>query len=145
HTPKENESNDDTIQRAKWIVATSNNLNKYPFKMQVKQEPVMLIRAAKELLQTRDVNEFRGTEQRLRSGDKSAVDEVRKEQRAAADNKMSKLTGDEMVAGAEAQKAKSEQGVNREEDAMIERISAAEEARKGAFVADETDLPPKEI
>ena len=123
HAPVDGESAADTVARAQAGLQKSQSLDKYPFKMQVKQEPALWVNAAK-LLGKRPseakVNEFLATEKLLRSGDKSDVDLVRKGNRAEADIARSQRTGDAAIDNAEKQRAARFDIPHEESEEMVE-------------------------
>jgi inorganic pyrophosphatase len=104
HTPKENETTAETIERARQATLKAATLDKYPFKMQVKQEPALWLAEAKKISKKPSdakVQEFIANEKLLRSGDKENIDLVRKGNRIESDIGLSRRSGDEAITNAE--------------------------------------------
>jgi Inorganic Pyrophosphatase len=137
HVPKENETDAETKARAKALSEEAKTADQYPFRMQKKQEPVMLVRAARKLGKDGNVQDFRATEQALRSGDEEAINEIRQQQRAEADQRFSKRTGEEAVNKAEAANAERAASINNEEDEMHERIDTKRDIKSAEDLAED--------
>lgn len=107
--PDKEETKAETIERARRATIKAATLDKYPFKMQVKQEPAMWLQAAKQITKKPSdakVAEFIATEKLLRSGDKDAIDIARKGNRIEADIGMSRRSGEAAITDAENKSAR---------------------------------------
>lgn len=136
HTPVKDEADADTIARAKALAEEAKTTGRYPFDMRKKQEPAMLVRAARTLAKDKDVSAFRATEQLLRSDDPAAHETVRQQQAEASIGR-SHRAGDEATDRGEAAIAERNAGVNTEEDEMHDRIESKRNIEKASDIDDD--------
>src|SRR5579859_8015679 len=130
--PKEGESNGALLDR----------LKSHPYPQPGEWAPTfkpkewLLARAARDTLKKPtpgNIEKFKDAERLLRSGDERAVDTYRSGNRVEADIARSRRAGDEAIAGAEAEAART--GRNDEEDRLLENIGR----KRGDF-----DVPHEE-
>lgn len=90
-----------------------------------------------------NIAKYRDAERLLRSGDKDAIDAYRSGNRIESDIGKSRRSGDEAIAGAEAEAART--GRNDEEDKMLEAMDAKKGLEQAARDAGMTDYEIRHI